>query len=396
VNPIPHAGTAISVAVVLSLAAPPARGQTAAGEASSSRAFGGLTFLAVDPYVGLTIASGYPGLAAPPSDDEDPASAGWTAGATLRFLPWLGVETSGGHITTKDQWRMSRWLVGPQVSSPFFGEFRVRGFAHVLVGMEWATAPVGPRTTSGEFVAGGGWDAAGVLRVEFDYVRRNIPGLPTNDGRLSIGGVVPLCLHGCRPQDGFRLEHYDGGSSSGPATPRVERVVGRGASYFSLSAGPSVQWFSPPGYVWRHQAFREAIVFPDSATTYGAFALSGGGFVRDRWALLFDIDGRVPGAAKAGNVLVGLSVLRPVSSRFRLQGGAGFGGLVAQHGIIRTADEASADDDTWQAGVGAYGGATYDIVRFGDWALHVQARGSIATYELLDIRAVGLQIGVSR
>jgi hypothetical protein len=48
-------------------------------------------------------------------------------------------------------------------------------------------------------VVGAGFDAF-LFRMQFDYVRTDLPLVPRNRLRVFIGGLVPLCFRGCRPE----------------------------------------------------------------------------------------------------------------------------------------------------------------------------------------------------
>lgn len=177
--------------------------------------------------------------------------------------------------------------------------------------------------------------------------------------------------------------------------PSVARAQQPHMPHFSFSVGPAWQSFSPDGSVWNDEKFTEPIVFSTGHATYGAFTLSGGGRLSDRWGLFFDVDARIAGQTKAGNALVGLSAVRLIADRFRVQAGAAFGVLLAQDSIVIKSGDDSDDGDVWQGGAGVYGAAIYDVARFGDLSLNLHARFSAAAYEIVTIKSMSAQLGVA-
>ena len=150
-------------------------------------------FLAVDPYVAWN-------RHVVAIDEPAPAERvfqGWEAGATVRFARrWLGV-TGAVSRTSRDQLVIRHFLVGPHLATSY-GEGRL--FAHALFGHARFEASTVASRSGFELVVGSGVDlVGGVFRIEFDYVRVNLEGVPKNDGRLIVGAVIPLCFVGCRP-----------------------------------------------------------------------------------------------------------------------------------------------------------------------------------------------------
>jgi hypothetical protein len=124
---------------------------------------------------------------------------GFEVDATVRFMPWLGVTGSyfqnGNGGTTFQQ-----ILVGPRFNTRYFGPYYTRAFAHALFGRVHVDSLMAPPESSSEMVIGGGLDMYGFLRMQIDYVRFDLAGYPANNVRISVGGVVPLCLNGCDPR----------------------------------------------------------------------------------------------------------------------------------------------------------------------------------------------------
>jgi hypothetical protein len=140
-----------------------------------------------------------------PSKDDQFGKIGWDAGATVSVgVRWLGITGAFGRqtIETVPTWQVA---VGPRLTSPWLplGEIPVRAFVHALVGLA-ATSGVTPSQSSAEWVIGGGVDIV-LLRMQFDSVRLNMNGLKPSSYRFFVGGVVPLCLRGCRESDGFNV-----------------------------------------------------------------------------------------------------------------------------------------------------------------------------------------------
>jgi hypothetical protein len=140
------------------------------------------------------------------SDTDDPERAaiawGWEAGASARFRSWLGLAGAGGVqvIDSQSVWHL---IAGPQMMTPidvsnYYGS---RLFAHALVGYARTVDAAG----GAELVIGGGADVFVFLRFQLDYVRPFIDGLPANNVRAFVGGVVPLCVSDCRHGEGIRV-----------------------------------------------------------------------------------------------------------------------------------------------------------------------------------------------
>jgi hypothetical protein len=124
---------------------------------------------------------------------------GFEVDATVRFKRWLGV--AGSYVRNGNgEATFQQVLVGPRFNTPYVGRYYTRGFAHVLLGRAHVSSPLFPSESSFEMVIGGGVDMFGFLRTQIDYVRFDLGGYPTNNVRVSGGGVVPLCLKGCDPR----------------------------------------------------------------------------------------------------------------------------------------------------------------------------------------------------
>jgi hypothetical protein len=143
------------------------------------------------------------------SGSSDPERAvvawGWEAGASARFRPWLGLVGAGGTqiIDGRSVWHLS---AGPQVMTPidvsrYYGS---RLFAHSLIGYA-RTLDAAAGAGGAELVIGGGADIFVFVRLQVDYVRTFVEGLPANNGRVLIGGVVPLCWGDCRNGEGIKV-----------------------------------------------------------------------------------------------------------------------------------------------------------------------------------------------
>jgi hypothetical protein len=109
----------------------------------------------------------------------------------------------------------SAWhlIAGPQVMTPidlsrYYGS---RLFAHALLG-DARTIDAAAGAGGAELVAGGGADIFVFLRLQVDYVRPFVEGLPANNVRAFVGGVVPMCWGDCR-SGGIKLTR----SGPGPA-----------------------------------------------------------------------------------------------------------------------------------------------------------------------------------
>ena len=154
-------------------------------------------FLALDVFGGL---AGL-GRSAAPTGQEQKGAIGWNVGTTVRFLPWLGLK--GELARTHDDYdgRQVQYAGGVEVASPYDGEFATRSFAHALTGSVGHHAWDGSSDRGPELVFGGGVDTLGFFRMQFDYVRMNVIGLPKNNARIYFGGVLPLCVTGCRDED---------------------------------------------------------------------------------------------------------------------------------------------------------------------------------------------------
>lgn len=159
-------------------------------------------FLALDVFGGL---AGLGGATTPPGEEEKASPHGWNLGTTVRFRPWLGLK--GEMVRTHDGYggRQAQYVGGIEVASAYSGASWYRGLAHALVGSVRNRARDGSFDQGPELVLGGGFDLLVMVRMQFDYVRMSVLGLPKNNGRIYFGGVLPLCVTGCRRegQDGI-------------------------------------------------------------------------------------------------------------------------------------------------------------------------------------------------
>jgi hypothetical protein len=159
--------------------------------------------LAVD-----VIGGGVPHPDPTPGEEEPDKFApmgGWQVGSSLRFLNrarWLGVAASYARHSN-DEVAVRDVLIGARATSPWLtgNEAIVRGFAHALIGHASARPKAAgqPSGSSPELVVGAGFDVF-LFRMQFDYVRTDLPLVPRNGLRVFIGGFVPLCFRGCRPE----------------------------------------------------------------------------------------------------------------------------------------------------------------------------------------------------
>ena len=163
-------------------------------------------FAAVDIFGIFTSHVGY-GSADAPTEEERARFNGWDLGTSFRPLPWLAVTGTVGRTWNGDT-RLMHYVAGPRVTTSYGGNYYgVRSFAHFLAGAASGRSADLPADTGLEIVAGGGFDFWYVLRMQFDYVRLPIltgPGgipLKRNQVRIALGGVVPFCFRGCRPND---------------------------------------------------------------------------------------------------------------------------------------------------------------------------------------------------
>jgi hypothetical protein len=165
--------------------------------------------LAVDLFGGWSGASMNIGELNERGEEVSSVLDGFEVGATVRFLPWVGV-TGAFARNSEEERRLQHYLVGARFSTRYFGDKGVRGFAHVLWGKVNARSPEQPSESGSEMVIGGGWDSLLFLRIQFDYIRLSVNGYPENSWRLCVGGVVPLCFSKCgkRAVDGFDLSGH--------------------------------------------------------------------------------------------------------------------------------------------------------------------------------------------
>jgi hypothetical protein len=168
---------------------------------------GAASTASAQPFLGLDVFGGALNAAGPESppveEGEEPKwnTHGWEVGANLR-LPnrWIGVTGTVAR-TWFDDTRMYHVLAGPRVTTPFYPF--ARAFGHVLVGGLSAHTPT---TSQGSFgvAIGGGVDLF-LARLQFDYYRIDVDGVPQNNSRFFLGGVFPFCFRGCGPDDGFNV-----------------------------------------------------------------------------------------------------------------------------------------------------------------------------------------------
>lgn len=157
-------------------------------------------FLAVDLFGGT-----HPEVSTSTQPNPPSATYGWEVGSTVRFARRFGIYGAVGRVRTPERAWITHVMVGPRVSSPLGRVTDLRGFAHVLVGRASSELAAGATADSGEVVMGGGLDAFNVFRVQLDYVRRNLPAFPKNNGRFLFGVAIPFCFRGCQPGDGFAI-----------------------------------------------------------------------------------------------------------------------------------------------------------------------------------------------
>lgn len=137
---------------------------------------------------------------------ESLVMGGWNAGATLRVLPWLGFKADVTRLSN-DAGRQSLYVGGVAVNSTYFAPYMSRVFAHAMAGAAGGSFHGVPVNHAPAFVTGAGFDFLGFGRFQIDYVRADVgPGQLPHSVRGMIGGVVPLCLRGCRGMgDGIDL-----------------------------------------------------------------------------------------------------------------------------------------------------------------------------------------------
>jgi hypothetical protein len=153
-------------------------------------------FLAFDVFVG---GAGYQSKL-PKADDaatkETVRSGGWDLGGTVRVGPrWVGITGAIGTETIANV-PTYHLAAGPRF---YLGEPGARWVAHALVGIV-GTRDAAPSQTGPQLTLGGAWDIF-ILRLQYDYVRLNLAGLPKNNSRFFGGVVIPFCLRACRDKD---------------------------------------------------------------------------------------------------------------------------------------------------------------------------------------------------
>jgi hypothetical protein len=178
--------------------------QSAAMDGSTSPPAPAPRFVGLDVFVG---GGQVQNELAPATETEDAKYPkwGWDAGATVSVgVRWFGITADVGQQPLDETVWVSHLAAGPRVTSPWVvGESMVvRFFGHALAGMA-RTSGTMPQT-AGEFVVGGGVDLL-FLRIQGDYVRANLAGVKRGNGRLFVGGVIPLCLRACTEADGFNV-----------------------------------------------------------------------------------------------------------------------------------------------------------------------------------------------
>jgi hypothetical protein len=139
------------------------------------------------------------------AEETDHYPWGWEAGATVFVgLRWVGLTGSVGRQAYGST-PITHVAVGPRVTTGWIvGDMLpVRFFAHGLAGYAMGSGPTGTQGGT-EWVAGGGVDLA-FLRIQVDYVRLKIEGVPANNTRAFVGGVISLCHRACAETDGLNL-----------------------------------------------------------------------------------------------------------------------------------------------------------------------------------------------
>jgi hypothetical protein len=117
---------------------------------------------------------------------------GWDVGASFNpGVRWMGLTGTVGRHNTPGV-PTFHVLAGPRF---YIGNAGARWIAHILGGIA-RTSGAAPRS-SGELVLGGGLDLF-CLRMQFDYVRLNLQGLPKNNQRAFVGLYLPLCFRSCK------------------------------------------------------------------------------------------------------------------------------------------------------------------------------------------------------
>ena len=163
------------------------------------------------PFLALDLAGGYAMTDAPaaavPTSDPPPSRRGFAVDAAVRIArPWLGVVGSVWHVVD-DVVSLNQYLTGVRVTTPFGTEFPQRVFAHALTGVATANGRRGLVVG-----AGAGWDLA-FFRIQVEWTRQDLAGVPRNAVHGFIGGVLPLCFRACRDgevTDGLNLSGYPG------------------------------------------------------------------------------------------------------------------------------------------------------------------------------------------
>lgn len=164
-------------------------------------------FRAVDIFGGFATHIGY-GTADRPNGPGGDRFNGWDVGASFRPLPWFGITGTIGRTWHGDT-AVMHYLAGPRVGTSYGGNYYgVRLFAHVLAGVGSVSAPGLQTATGVEIAAGAGFDVWYVVRIQGEY--RRLPHAATgsagavlkqNQVSVFLGGVIPLCFRGCRPND---------------------------------------------------------------------------------------------------------------------------------------------------------------------------------------------------
>ena len=177
------------------------------GSATASAQETATEFFAVDLEIGWIATGTKPDPKATDPEATTSRYNGWSAGATVRFKPWVGVTGTVARTWSADEdTRFVHYLVGPRVMTPYWTHAALRAFAHVQFGMIDAqigsAAPEAGGTAfsarAPQIVIGGGVDMGAFVRLQGGYHRLLSDRLKSHNGSSFIlGAVVPLCLRGC-------------------------------------------------------------------------------------------------------------------------------------------------------------------------------------------------------
>lgn len=129
-------------------------------------------------------------------EDVNTMFHGVGGGVTARFipgLPWLGI-TGAVSQNWKDDVRFTHYRVGPSVTSSYTSSYFSRGFAYALFGRSRLRLPDAPSESVNAINVGAGLDMFAIVRLQFDWVRMDLPGYPSNNLGFFAGVVIPLCI----------------------------------------------------------------------------------------------------------------------------------------------------------------------------------------------------------